>query len=213
MKIKSIVLALAMSIVGAAPAAAANWGGFYGGAHLGYGSGLTKWTYDGTTTPVNHGITGLLGGLQLGYNFDLGRVVLGAEADLDGMNIHGVTSCPNTAFACGSKLTFGGSLRARAGYDFGKFLVYGTGGLAFVRTRADVYIKSDGSHSSHYHKIYRGWTAGAGVEYLLSPSWSVRAEYLYTDYGMKDWIVDGYNESAEVKPRIHSFDIGLNYHF
>jgi outer membrane immunogenic protein len=28
-----------------------------------------------------------------------------------------------------------------------------------------------------------GWTIGAGVEYQLSPAWSVKAEYLYVDLG------------------------------
>ena len=28
-----------------------------------------------------------------------------------------------------------------------------------------------------------GWTAGAGVEWKLTPVWSVKAEYLYVDLG------------------------------
>ena len=28
-----------------------------------------------------------------------------------------------------------------------------------------------------------GWTAGGGIEYAFSNSWSVKAEYLYLDFG------------------------------
>lgn len=28
-----------------------------------------------------------------------------------------------------------------------------------------------------------GWTAGAGVEYALSKEWTIKAEYLYVNFG------------------------------
>jgi outer membrane immunogenic protein len=28
-----------------------------------------------------------------------------------------------------------------------------------------------------------GWTAGAGLEYMFAPNWTVKAEYLYYDLG------------------------------
>ena len=27
-----------------------------------------------------------------------------------------------------------------------------------------------------------GWTAGGGIEFAISPNWSVKAEYLYVDF-------------------------------
>ena len=59
----------------AAPSAYYNWGGFYGGVNLGY-----QW---GAVSNTNTEPSGLMGGLQAGYNWQNGQFVFGGETDLN----------------------------------------------------------------------------------------------------------------------------------
>ena len=91
------------------------------------------------------------------------------------------------------------SLRGRLGFAFDKFLVYGTGGVAF----------EDFNDS--------GWVAGGGVEYAFTPNWSVKVEYLYFDLG-KDRVT-AFNAATPVTSTVRQDQkgsivrAGLNYKF
>ena len=83
-----------------------------------------------------------------------------------------------------------GSVRARAGYAFGRLLPYVTGGVAFGSFNSDAQlfgVDLDGATSfaaSGANSATRvGWTLGAGLEYAINNHWSLRAEYRYTDFG------------------------------
>jgi opacity protein-like surface antigen len=59
-----------------------NWSGFYLGANLG-----GAWTSGSLPIPGNNlygGITEFIGGVQAGYNFQAGSLLLGVEGDFDG---------------------------------------------------------------------------------------------------------------------------------
>ena len=63
-----------------------------------------------------------------------------------------------------------------------------------------------------------GWTVGGGIEYMWSPSWSVKAEYLYFDFSRNhdnaDFIDANLERSASTATcTVNSFKVGLNYHF
>jgi outer membrane immunogenic protein len=76
-------------------------------------------------------------------------------------------------------------------------LLYGTGGLAlgsvdsaFSYSATTVYNEVGGGSITHttfgtdsWTDTRLGWTAGAGVEAALAPSWKVRAEYRFADLG------------------------------
>jgi outer membrane immunogenic protein len=110
---------------------------------------------------------GINGGALLGYNYQpLPWAVVGAEADIN-------------AGANG----WLGTVRWRVGVPVSSFLVYGTGGLAYGGAyRASFMSPLDLS------AVSVGWTAGAGVEYALTPNWSVRGEWLYYDLGQQQVI-------------------------
>ena len=58
-----------------------NWSGFYVGANFG-----GAWTNGSLNIPGNNfygGITELIGGVQAGYNFQAGHLLLGVEGDFD----------------------------------------------------------------------------------------------------------------------------------
>src|SRR3954453_11095691 len=89
----------------AAPAALpASWTGFYLGAHVGAGWGTQDYfdPFVGKTVLTNTS-NGFLGGLQAGYNYQIGWVVLGIEGDISWADVKGRT-------ASGA---FGGGLSAK----------------------------------------------------------------------------------------------------
>ncbi len=98
-----------------------------------------------------------------------------------------------------SRMNWDGSLRARIGMVAApSLLVYATGGVAAGRIQqrtgingAVVFTDDQGntqathnvSGSSESNKIRLGWTLGAGADYKLTDSWTMRAEYRYTSFG------------------------------
>jgi outer membrane immunogenic protein len=76
--------------------------------------------------------------------------------------------------------------RPRLGYAFNdNLLLYVTGGLAMTDLKYNAtYSDQFGSISAGAISGPRtGWTIGAGLEYALLRNWSVKLEYLYTDFG------------------------------
>src|SRR5262245_12528562 len=58
-----------------------NWSGFYVGANFG-----AAWTSGSLNIPNNNfygGLTEFIGGVQAGYNFQAGHLLLGVEGDFD----------------------------------------------------------------------------------------------------------------------------------
>ena len=150
--------------------------------------------------------SGILAGGQLGFNYQLpGRVVLGVEADLDGSSFHGLTTFCGTGTGgplfghtancetSNNKLENFATVRGRVGYSFeNRVLLYGTGGFAWEESTTSTIptcIAVTGSCPAHGVKFtggssaasatLRGWTAGVGVEWALTPQWILRAEYLH----------------------------------
>src|SRR5216684_1196078 len=83
-----------------APALApvSNWSGFYVGGNLGYGWGNGNTDFSFLPTPADFETdnttlgartTGITGGAQAGYNWQIGSLVTGLEADIQGSGIKG----------------------------------------------------------------------------------------------------------------------------
>jgi outer membrane immunogenic protein len=111
------------------------WQGLYGGAHLGR---------------VDAGDDdGLVGGVQVGYNWQASSIVYGLEADI--------------SLSGSDDVHWLASARGRLGYLIQpRILVYGTAGLGIVND----------------HDTNTGFVYGLGVEGKLSETTSVRLEYL-----------------------------------
>jgi len=177
---------------------------------------------------------GILGGGQVGYNWQLSSGwVLGVEADLQASDIEGSSSETRTPFqfdetetGAHKKIDWFGTLRARAGYLVNpQLLLYATGGLAYGETSLkfettdvpagcipDATICSDDTSSG----VKVGWTAGAGAEMMLTPNWSVKAEYLYLDLGERSFEAESntpivFDASAVYHEQV--VHLGVNFHF
>lgn len=162
-----------------------NWTGLYIGINGGYGFGSSHHNFDvvGTTTG-SYDISGAVAGLTVGYNWQLGRWVYGVEGDFDWSGIKGTAPCPGPGFTCGTDSTWLGTARGRFGYAFDRWLPYITAGAAFGNIKATIDPSSAAFPGASATRI--GWTGGAGVEYALWQSWSVKAEYLYVSLGDMD---------------------------
>jgi outer membrane immunogenic protein len=176
-----------------------TWTGFYAGANAGYGWGETRFgrTYSGKTD-----VDGPTVGAQLGYNHQVGMVVMGLEGDLGWANVKGASTCTagGASPSCASSADWLGTARARAGLAANNILFYGTAGLALGG------MKTAGSSD-----VRTGWTAGAGVEYGVDAKWSVKAEYIHQDFGKNAYDVGGNSVSA--RSTIGAAKIGVNYRF
>jgi high affinity Mn2+ porin len=164
-----------------------DWSGFYIGGHTGYGRGSSTavLTDPLPVSTVGSIVSGPIGGVQGGYNVQIpSGLVLGVEADLTFPNYFTSNSIVSTLSGARSdvveKLDYAGTLRGRLGYASGHWLIYATGGFAFAGER---FINTpDVGTDQKIINVRPGWAAGAGVEYAFAPHWSVRLEYLYSQY-------------------------------
>jgi outer membrane immunogenic protein len=124
--------------------------------------------------------------------------VVGFEGDADWTNLHGTLTertpgTGNSVFIPGdyydNRARWEASFRAIIGHSFGRWLVYGTGGLAatdvtmtgnFIPTTVNgiPFPASTGSDS----KVLYGFTVGAGAAYAITNNWDIGAEYRYSQY-------------------------------
>lgn len=177
-----------------APALSAyNWSGFYIGANAGYGWASADWTNKENVAlfadylpgeTLSHRISGLIGGVQLGYNFQKGPWVFGIDATLDASVIEGRARA-NTLFGANDD-NFETRVRAlmlatgRAGYAWDNVLAYAKAGIALANVKTSV---SDTAAPTTGAGTDSNWlsgpTVGLGFEYGLSPNVSIGVEYDY----------------------------------
>ena len=208
--------------------AASGWTGFYLGINGGGGIGLDRSDFSvaGTTfATVRNTISGGLGGVQAGYNYQAGMFVVGVEADYQFSNLTGGVSAPCVAALCGIDLTatYGqkmpwfGTARVRLGFTQGGWLLYVTGGYTYARLETDAFAAAGATTASYsLHENRGGWNAGTGIEVMLTGNWTARVEYLYLDLGTRSssmtftglpTIVDN------ARFGMHLARLGVNYKF
>jgi len=164
-----------------------DWSGFYIGGHTGYGRGSsTAVLSDPLAVSTNSVFSGVIGGVQGGYNVQMpSGLVLGVEADLTFPNYMISNKIVSTLTGAHSEvveaLDYAGTVRGRIGYTSGHWLVYATGGFAFAGERFVNTPDVGGTDQKHIY-VRPGWAAGAGVEYAFAPHWSVKLEYLYSQF-------------------------------
>ncbi|HKD26253.1 MAG TPA: outer membrane beta-barrel protein [Xanthobacteraceae bacterium] len=80
----------------------------------------------------------------------------------------------------------------------------GTGGAAYGRVEASVPGESAKTSGV-------GWAAGAGIQYALTPQWSIGAEYLHVDLDLGSANAGG--ASVDAKATTNLGRATLNYKF
>jgi len=191
-----------------------SWTGFYIGGQVGYAWGRDSTTeyFTGTNTLTgigwNYPVSGVVGGLYAGANYQIGSFVIGAEADIEGTNIKGGFYDTALGGSGDTQIRWQSSVRGRVGFAVDKVLFYGTGGVAF----AEIYHSKA---SESLSAMRTGWTAGGGIEWALTPQVLVRAEYRYTDFGKYryDSLVTFPGLTAEQTPAYSAMRVGAAYKF
>ena len=204
-----------------------DWTGAYIGVNGGYGKGYSDITnvqfgtgtlYSYPDEDGNFAMNGSLVGGQLGYNQEIGRIVVGVEADLDYANMKGnyAFPAPNQINLAGKIDSFG-TLRARFGYAFDNVLIFTTGGFAYASTKAMLASVTPPVITSSASKSYTGYTFGGGIEYGVSRNWTVKGEYLYSNFGKRsnkyDFTDDIAEAVADTSLKSNIMRVGLNYKF
>jgi outer membrane immunogenic protein len=186
-----------------------DWTGFYIGGNIGYSWGRS----DNTATLVNgagtvlftdavgRDMNGVIGGGQVGYNWQMASWLWGLEADIQGSGQKGsrdficptgvctpnfgviaVFPGPAVPVTLSQKLDWFGTVRGRVGVlATPTVLLYATGGLAYGDVQTSATIAGLGVTSSSNTRV--GWTVGAGVEGSIGGNWTAKLEYLYMDIG------------------------------
>jgi outer membrane immunogenic protein len=160
------------------------WTGFYVGAHL--GGGWFDPGFGGTAG-------GVVGGGQIGYNFQAGNWVWGGELEASG------TSVSKNLGAVGSfNVDSVTTLTARGGYALDRWLIYGKAGVGWVD------VSANGPNWGGWGTT-TGGVFGVGTEYALSRNWSAKLEYEFIDLGSEG----PYNNTSTFQ----TLKAGVNYKF
>jgi high affinity Mn2+ porin len=223
-----------------------DWNGWYVGAHVGVVRGSSNWSAmpPGAGAPGLNGSFDLpfnfdfmagtgsyVAGIQGGYNHVFpSRWMIGVEYDatfpnsdvLVPFSVRGsqTVSTPLTGqVSYGEAVLHYGSARARVGYAFDHFLLYGTGGLAWTydqvtRTQVDgVSFGGFANAGTVDSKVFwrLGWAAGVGIEIPVAENWTAKAEFLSTGFGRKSMMFPAAGEAFESDLAMQSLRVGLNY--
>jgi outer membrane immunogenic protein len=186
-------IALAADLPRKAPAAApiypppvASWAGCYLGGTVGAVQARREGGFDtegGTVRePLNNtSKTGGIYGGYLGCNWQSRAFVYGIEGDFSG--ISGIHTSQlgrfDTDYGFSAKLNWLATIRGRAGLAVDNAMLYLTGGAAFAHTQVSAF---DFSTSDSFSNTRTGWTVGAGIEYMFTPNWIGRGEFLYAAF-------------------------------
>ena len=153
-----------------------TWTGFYVGANVGGGWASSTLNDSFTGASLGNSTSGFVGGGQLGYNYQMGNFVLGAEWTFDGTSLN--ASRTVGALQGAANTNWMTTVAARFGFAANNWLYYGKAGGGWANNSATLTNLNNGAQVSSSN-TNGGWLVGAGVEWAFSPQWSTRIEYNY----------------------------------
>ncbi len=206
------------------PAPVFSWTGCYVGLHAGGDFGNSKWTdapgayWGGVTNEVGYDTSGVIGGGQIGCNYQMQNFVIGAEGELWGSSLSGSKSLllGGEGFSFKTRSDVAGDIAARLGYAFDRTLLFGKIGVAWADYKfTETYPIGDSPDSGS--GVYTGLLLGLGVEYALDMHWSIKGEYDFIDDGSKNIAmydnVGGYDYTPKINNYENILKAGVNYRF
>jgi len=217
-----------------------SWTGFYVGGNVGFNYTISSFDHAAAPLPACTLITGsaadcstsgnlnsnsLMGGIQAGFNHQVGSFIWGLEGDITwrGHDPGKATFLP----AFGVVQDFAESngwlatLRPRLGFAYYRAFIYATGGLAWSSVSHTVTFR-DPLHVfptlvTQESGSRLGWTTGVGVEYALTTHWTFRGEYLFVDLGEVNVATTAtggwWPTSTTLAEQQHLLRAALNYRF
>lgn len=200
-----------------------TWTGFYIGANLGGAFGYAKnavWYQGQHLGKATFNSAGVVGGGHIGYNYQMGAMVLGGEADL---LYNGISSrkvwISDTSAASGTlknELGWQGSIRARAGYAVERTLYFLTAGVAIASP--EIVLSGSnaaiGGMTATSSATRAGFTVGAGIDHAFTDNWIGKLEYRYSDFGTKTIAgANSVNGAIKNSAQVNTITAGISYKF
>lgn len=178
--------------------------------------------------------SGFTGGLELGYNWQSSSIVYGLEGDIEWFHLSGSSTTGPVVIPfdivtinSSAHTDWLATARGRLGIAENNWLFFATGGAAFTTLNGSFSFSDAaptfGMESASLSATKVGYAVGGGVEAKLWANWSVKAEYLFADFGRVSVNSNNLTSFGIVFPGqvfTHSIDLnaniarlGLNYHF
>lgn len=243
---------ISITALAAAPSAQAQetpWAGFYVGAHLG---GVWGDTSTATQSRAGQGggippsdialINGARGdtsnksglnlGIEGGYNYVIGPLLIGLEMDWGAMDVSqtAVTTARSTrpgaspdTYRIDERLSTDWiwTLRPRIGYVADRWMVYATGGLATTQINYRMEYADNASPArsaaATLDDSKSGYALGLGGAFAITPTISLKGEWLYADFGRirgSAATADGYAAfTSDASVNANLLRVGVDYHF
>jgi outer membrane immunogenic protein len=223
--------AAALCCAFAQPASAqftANWTGIYAGLHAGFAR--SKNNFDpadlalaGFTSPTSisgANANGAAFGFGGGSNWQTGLLVFGLEADWTKSVLRddipfAATIAPFGAVTgtLGATVDWTATARLRAGFAVERALIYGTAGLAIASVEGELTVLGGGPFSWTDSALLGGWALGAGIEYALTPSWSIKGEFMRMHFGSGPFSSASGSVPVSSSIDLYSLRGGMNFRF
>lgn len=164
-----------------------NWTGFYIGGNIGGAWSDVEWNnVNFANLPfagerLNEGASGFVGGGQIGYNQQIGYIVLGVEATLSGADLNrDFHSILFPAVNFSADVNTIATVTGRFGVAADQWLFYGKAGWAGAQVdvsgRTTAPLPLDRFSFDNWRD---GWTVGVGLEYKIAPNVSFGVEYSF----------------------------------
>ncbi|WP_102958699.1 outer membrane protein [Mangrovicella endophytica] len=181
-----------------------TWSGLYIGGQAGvaFGNDGSSFSsdaidFDGDDSSDD---AGFVGGLHVGYDWQVNNWVFGAVADINYIDASSSTdfTAGGADFSVDNDIDYFGTVRGRLGYAFDRVLVYGTGGLAYAGVDNDASTPATPgvTYNTDNDEADFGYSVGGGVEVLATQNISFGVEYLYTNLGSNDSSVTAVDDAT-----------------
>lgn len=205
------ILAASVGLAAISVPASAQDTGFSGpwiAGIAGYDINKTGSSRDVDNQDIDQSIEGATYGAAIGYDMDMGGLVVGAEAELtdstasrDNQPAFGTQTFGISDVSVGRDIYVGGRVGVKATPST---LVYVKGGYSAARFN---YTGNDGTADFRTNIDLDGWRAGAGVEQKIGSNAFAKLEYRYSNYseGEIDFEADNVGDTDR-------FDVDLDRH-
>jgi opacity protein-like surface antigen len=158
----------------------------------------------------------LIGGLQAGYNWQIGQWVLGFEQDFQftGLKPGFAFAAPAGFFAAGDSMSvktdYLSGTRVKLGLAWDRALIYAAGGLETAELDVSSIYAARGAGGSpalgftDAHKLHFGYNLGAGFDYAVTNNVFVGIEYRYFNVGKETYNLGAFTPAGGAAQTVSS---------
>jgi outer membrane immunogenic protein len=218
------------------PPAIYDWTGVYVGFNVGAGILTDAVSQNGVSTAStatnllssgSFSPAGVIGGGQIGANYEFAPWVVGIEGSWTASAIQGntkiavaSTAIPAPAVIAQERFTsqaqWFAALTGRVGYAANDWLFYAKTGGAWMNVRYTEDLLVAGGAAFPVSQVISdnrtGFTVGVGIEFGLVENLSGKVEYDFYDFGSRNYNFNAITP-VSVKSDLHALTVGLNYKF